>query len=69
MFSTSAVGATNNELENDDAESIQSEDEEAAPPANCYQVVGTLSDKSKQKPNWVKEVYEVNTFEKMMLSL
>ena len=54
------MGESNNEIGEDDAGSLESEDEEAAPAENCYQVVGTISDKSKPKPEWVKEVYEVN---------
>ena len=61
-MSISAVGATADEVEDDDVESEHSEDEEAPPPENCYQVVGTISNKSKQKPDWVKEVYEVNLY-------
>ena len=59
-MSISVVGATTEEAEDDDDEgSVHSEDDEPVPTEFCYQVFGTLSDKSKQKPAWVKEVYEV----------
>ena len=62
-MSTSVVGATTEDVEDDDDEgSVHSENDVAAPTELCYQVVGTMSDKSKQKPAWVKEVYEVKFY-------
>jgi len=67
VFSTSAVGATLEEVdEDDDTGSVHSETNEAPPIENCFQVFGTISDKSKQKPDWVEELYEASDKEEFL---
>lgn len=66
IFATSKVGATKDIVEEDDSDSAKSDDEEPPPPENCYRVVGTLCDKSKQKPEWVHEVYETSDKEQLL---
>ncbi|XP_065055319.1 adenylate kinase 7-like [Rhopilema esculentum] len=58
IFSTSSIGATNEEFVEDEEEEDQSDNEEAPPKENCYEVVGTLYDKSQKNPEWVKETYD-----------
>ena len=55
----SVVGATDQEEEANDDES-QASGQPQVQKENCYEIVGTMQDPSQSKPEWVKEVYEVN---------
>ena len=55
----SVVGATAEEEEPNDDES-QASGLPQVQKENCYEVVGTLQDPTQSKPEWVKEVYQVN---------
>ena len=55
------IGATNEDFGDVDEDASQegSEEQESTPKGNCYQVAGTLQN-PKQKPDWVKEFYDVS---------
>lgn len=55
----SVVGATAEEEEPNDDES-QASGLPQVQKENCYEIVGTLQDPTQSKPEWVKEVYQVN---------
>lgn len=57
MLAKSVVGATA-EDEPGDEESVTSNAPQI-PTDDCYQIVGTLQDSTKTKPDWVDEVFEV----------
>eukprot|EP00794_Sanderia_malayensis_P019922 gene19922-21874_t len=58
VFTTSSIGATNEEFPDQDDESVASEEADAKPKEDCYEVVGTMFDNSQKKPDWVKETCE-----------
>lgn len=60
MLASSLVGATA-EDEPGDEESVTSNAPQV-PKDECYQIVGTLQDSTKAKPDWVDEVYEVGIY-------
>lgn len=57
LLSRSVVGATSEEDANDE-ESIASGAPQV-PKDECYQIVGTMHDSTKTKPEWVDEIVEV----------
>ena len=59
----SVVGATAEEEEPNDDES-QASGLPQVQKENCYEVVGTLQDPTQSKPEWVKEVYQVNLIDR-----
>ena len=59
VLAMSVVGATAEEEEPNDDES-QASGLPQVQKENCYEVVGTLQDPTQSKPEWVKEVYQVN---------
>ncbi|KAK3748734.1 hypothetical protein QZH41_015670, partial [Actinostola sp. cb2023] len=64
VLSTSLVGATAEEDANDE-ESVTSNAPQV-PKDECYQVVGTLQDSTKPKPDWIDEVFEYKSKEKLL---
>lgn len=55
------MGASLEEAAEDDAESGKSSELEA-PKEGCYEIVGTLKDNEKSKPDFMKEIIKVRIF-------
>ncbi|XP_031567964.1 adenylate kinase 7-like [Actinia tenebrosa] len=64
LLSRSVVGATSEEDVNDE-ESVASGAPQV-PKDECYQIVGTLHDSTKTKPEWVDETFEYKNKEELL---
>lgn len=58
-FASAVVGASLEE----EPEDVQPPGDNPAEPQNVYEVIGTLSDETSEKPDWISEIIPVRYFE------